>query len=792
MKRLNDTIQVLTKESARLNPLSSNVKSGSDGLLLVSDQPNKYTTGASAREQQNPIHSDSAKSTDSTEAEVNLTFVELAGIAIAEGANKNSNILSRWPQGMTVTVQQNSLPSGVQAAITLPSETTHYLHHIPSFPLQITDDKENYATAQWDGSNHATVNISQLMRKNINKQVNIILLVSLLHEKAIVPFGVAILDMSSLSTSDNFTEEKIVHVQGVALPNCKLTRNKSLHTIHRQLTASENCTLRIRVEKLQNQYHKQQLISQPHKTSSNVEKEPSPHKTIIVLVPQSEEKIRENSWLDRLSIVEERSVKGHSKECHDIMNSSSFEVCIADDHPTHRNISTVTHLQQNTNVAKNCNLGRESESKDLDTFEEENFGFTRLLQSIESIGFQLFDSVRMLKAPTVAPCSAPLTTHDDLEVALSSEGLGLDGVDENSDFNVNGRIRINNRNTSAGNYSVEDQLDPCDLAKHFQGGSGTLIADRYIINRDLGVGTFGRVVACVDMHQQHQKEFDQKVAIKIVRNDIHDIEAALLEADILRHVNSHNDRRGTSLCVTMLNQFYFLDRRHYCLVFESLGLSLYDFMKNHDFQPFPLYCVQDFSYQLLDVLEFLHSIKFIVPESTRIKLIDFGGATFDDDYKSSVINTREYRAPEILLKLSTRWSFPSDMWSLGCILAELYTGECLFLASDKYEHFALIDGVVGPFPKHMIEDSPVAKPFFDSNGRFRRQALPSISSQTMVEQVQPLEGMNVNVNNNSSNDDQAFRLLQLLMKLLVIDPCLRATASEAFQLPFPKGCNLNY
>jgi len=95
MKRLNDTIQVLTKESARLNPLSSNVKSGSDGLLLVSDQPNKYTTGASAREQQNPIHSDAAKSTDSTKAEVNLTFVELAGIAIAEGANKNSNILSR-------------------------------------------------------------------------------------------------------------------------------------------------------------------------------------------------------------------------------------------------------------------------------------------------------------------------------------------------------------------------------------------------------------------------------------------------------------------------------------------------------------------------------------------------------------------------------------------------------------------------------------------------------------------------------------------------------------------------
>jgi len=271
----------------------------------------------------------------------------------------------------------------------------------------------------------------------------------------------------------------------------------------------------------------------------------------------------------------------------------------------------------------------------MDAFDEK-FGLTRLMQSIENIGFRLLETVKMLNPPIAGSCSAAFTTDDDLAVALSFEGFGLDDGDVNSDFNVNGNIRINNRNT-------------------------------------------------------------------------------------------------------MLNQFYFLDRRHYCLVFESLRSSLYDFMKNHDFQPFPLYCVQDFSYQLLDVLEFLHSIKLIhtdlkpenillvsdkvkeytictnsgcltntiVPESTRIKLIDFGGATFDDDYKSSVINTREYRAPEILLKLSTRWSFPSDMWSLGCILAELYTGECLFLASDKYEHFALIDGVVGPFPKHMIEDSPV-------------------------------------------------------------------------------------
>ena len=86
--------------------------------------------------------------------------------------------------------------------------------------------------------------------------------------------------------------------------------------------------------------------------------------------------------------------------------------------------------------------------------------------------------------------------------------------------------------------------------------------------------------------------------------------------------------------------------------------------------------------QLLEALEFLHSFRLIhtdlkienillmndrevsyrqqrVPESTRIKVIDFGGACYDDDKKSSVINTRQYRAPEVILGIG--WSMPSDM-----------------------------------------------------------------------------------------------------------------------------------
>ena len=62
---------------------------------------------------------------------------------------------------------------------------------------------------------------------------------------------------------------------------------------------------------------------------------------------------------------------------------------------------------------------------------------------------------------------------------------------------------------------------------------------------------------------------------------------------------------------------------------------------------------------------------------TRTQVIDFGSATFEEQYHSSVVSTRHYRAPEVILGLG--WSYPCDMWSVGCIMVELLTGvwECV-------------------------------------------------------------------------------------------------------------------
>lgn len=76
---------------------------------------------------------------------------------------------------------------------------------------------------------------------------------------------------------------------------------------------------------------------------------------------------------------------------------------------------------------------------------------------------------------------------------------------------------------------------------------------------------------------------------------------------------------------------------------------------------------------------------------TEIRLIDFGSATFEDEYHSSVVSTRHYRAPEIILGLG--WSFPCDIWSIGCILVEFFTGDALFQTHDNLEHLAMMESV---------------------------------------------------------------------------------------------------
>jgi len=350
-----------------------------------------------------------------------------------------------------------------------------------------------------------------------------------------------------------------------------------------------------------------------------------------------------------------------------------------------------------------------------------------------------------------------------------------------------------------------------DTVGHFLGDRGTIIAGRYRVLEEVGVGTFGRVLSAIDFERSRynrnheRREQDESVAIKIVRKVERYYESALIEAQIIRDVNRRGGR-GRTHCVVLHDSFTF--QGHYCMVFENLGPSLYDFLKRHNYQPFPMACVQDFAVQLLETMEFLHSFRIVhtdmklenilltnsreirfdrqimVPERTKVKLIDFGGACYDESKKSSVINTRQYRAPEVIL--ATGWSMPSDMWSLGCILVELYQGELLFPTHSNVEHLALMEHTIGPFPRRMLKNAnQIADEAFDANGRHRMDRVLSVENSTFVRKSATLEEI------VRRPEDRWF--LRLLRQILVLDPDERTTAHESLKyLASVRRCHVRY
>merc|ERR1712032_736126 len=82
------------------------------------------------------------------------------------------------------------------------------------------------------------------------------------------------------------------------------------------------------------------------------------------------------------------------------------------------------------------------------------------------------------------------------------------------------------------------------------------------------------------------------------------MENAKIEADILKDIR-RADPRGSSRCAVMYDTFTH-DARFFCLVFEPLGISLYDFLKKNGFRGFWLQEIQDFAKQSLKALKFLH------------------------------------------------------------------------------------------------------------------------------------------------------------------------------------------
>ena len=171
----------------------------------------------------------------------------------------------------------------------------------------------------------------------------------------------------------------------------------------------------------------------------------------------------------------------------------------------------------------------------------------------------------------------------------------------------------------------------------------------------------------------------------------------------------------------MYDSFYF--RRHYIIVFELLGMNLYKYIKQPGFRGMNKDLLRQLATQLLYGLLHLTRIRIIhcdlKPENilftddshSAVKIIDFGSACTEFKSGFVYVQSRFYRSPEVVLGLP--YNQAVDMWSFGCILAELVTGRPLFPAIDEHELLELFIVRIGMPPEEMINKCSKRKYFFD-------------------------------------------------------------------------------
>eukprot|EP01062_Namystynia_karyoxenos_P045122 TRINITY_DN3344_c0_g1_i1.p1 TRINITY_DN3344_c0_g1~~TRINITY_DN3344_c0_g1_i1.p1 ORF type:complete len:642 (+),score=176.09 TRINITY_DN3344_c0_g1_i1:85-1926(+) len=315
-------------------------------------------------------------------------------------------------------------------------------------------------------------------------------------------------------------------------------------------------------------------------------------------------------------------------------------------------------------------------------------------------------------------------------------------------------------------------MPPRPTSDAFRAGRDSVLGDRYRVVDEAGKGNFARVMRAFDSHTQ------DSVAVKVLSREY--ARDAQFEHAVLKAI-SKKDPNNMYKVSKMRD--HFVQDGCPCFVFPLLGPTLKTRrLGKHN-------CSREeigaLGWQLCKALAFLHfecrlvhtdlkpeNILLDKPDAsprglgTSWTIVDFGSASFFAERPDSdLISTRPYRAPEVVV--GGGWSYAADMWSVACILYEVYSGRLLFDAANDAQHLQLMQRTLGLLPPFVCENaSPQQQRMFDSSGRLR----PSIGM-----------GPPTHLSDTIGEDPE---LLDLLTRLLEYDPAMRLRADEVCAHPF--------
>ncbi|XP_067244723.1 homeodomain-interacting protein kinase 1 isoform X6 [Chanodichthys erythropterus] len=332
------------------------------------------------------------------------------------------------------------------------------------------------------------------------------------------------------------------------------------------------------------------------------------------------------------------------------------------------------------------------------------------------------------------------------------------------------------------------------------------VSNSYEVLEFLGRGTFGQVAKC------WKRGTNEIVAIKILKNHPSYARQGQIEVSILNRLSAENADEFNFV----RSYECFQHKGHTCLVFEMLEQNLYDFLKHSKFSPLPLRHIRPILQQVATALMKLKSLGLIhadlkpenimlvdpIRQPYRVKVIDFGSASHvSKAVCSTYLQSRYYRAPEIILGLP--FCEAIDMWSLGCVIAELFLGWPLYPGASEYDQIRYISQTQGLPPEYLLSAGTKTSRFFnrgpDSSYPLWRLKTPSEHESEMGIKSKEArkyifncldDMMQVNLPTHLEGTDMLAEkadrreLIDLLKRMLRLDADKRITPTKTLAHPF--------
>ncbi|KNH06100.1 serine/threonine-protein kinase SRPK1-like protein [Perkinsela sp. CCAP 1560/4] len=360
---------------------------------------------------------------------------------------------------------------------------------------------------------------------------------------------------------------------------------------------------------------------------------------------------------------------------------------------------------------------------------------------------------------------------------------------------------------SSGEHSADETED---MALYCVGGyhptvQGEIFNYRYVALEKTGWGECSIVWIAKDT-----QDSDKLVALKISRASAPHKNCATNEAHICTIMRDRLKRAGADVNEMRLNSSCVMEMYdsfehegpngvHFVSVLEHLGPNLLSLMSRTGFRGLPTNIVRFITKRILHGLTFLHDevnvthmdikpenillVKEPIDEPAplfltySVKISDLGsGRIMDYTYPITLQPTREYRAPEVLMGCESIINQAVDVWSLGCVVFELLTGDFLFdpkalgvsgRALDLLQ-MNLIMQVCGAVPKNMLHCARYGSHFF-RKGTYVQERLPSVQLKDVM------------VSSYNMNVQEAESFCDFLLPMLDIDPLKRVKARDHTQ-----------